>query len=133
MTCLPSRRAGARSISWRCSRSRWPMRCGLRTGRASRRRRAFRWRTMGRAMSNDNKPVDEISGTEMTGHDWDGIQELNTPLPRWWLGIFYATIVWAIGYWVVMPAWPLVNGYTHGLIDHSQRDDVTAKVRALQD
>ena len=42
-----------------------------------------------------------------TGHEWDGIEELNTPLPRWWLWLFYATIIWSIGYWVVYPAWPL--------------------------
>ena len=40
---------------------------------------------------------DEISGTETTGHEWDGIQELNTPLPRWWLWTFYATVIWGLG------------------------------------
>ena len=49
-------------------------------------------------------------------------------MPRWWLGIFYATIVWAIGYWIVYPAWPGISGYTHGMLDHSQRDEVTANV-----
>ena len=39
---------------------------------------------------------DEISGTDTTGHEWDGIKELNTPLPRWWILTFYATIVWAL-------------------------------------
>ena len=80
----------------------------------------------------DKREVDEVSGTETTGHEWDGIKELNTPLPRWWIGIFYATIVWAIGYWIVYPAWPTLSGYTHGLFNHSQRDDVTAKVAALK-
>ena len=42
--------------------------------------------------------LDELSGTETTGHEWDGIKELNTPLPRWWLWTFYATVIWAIGY-----------------------------------
>ena len=79
------------------------------------------------------KEIDQHSGTETTGHEWDGIKELNTPLPRWWLGIFYACIVWAIGYWIVMPAWPMIHGYTHGLLNHSQRDAVTAAVKALQD
>ncbi|MBI3676601.1 MAG: cytochrome-c oxidase, cbb3-type subunit III [Proteobacteria bacterium] len=78
------------------------------------------------------KDVDQHSGTETTGHEWDGIRELNTPLPRWWLGIFYATIVWAVGYWVVMPAWPLVNGYTHGVLNHSQRADVAKAVEMLK-
>jgi cytochrome c oxidase cbb3-type subunit 3 len=84
-------------------------------------------------MADNHKEVDQVSGTETTGHEWDGIKELNTPLPRWWLGIFYATIVWAIGYWIVMPAWPTFNGYTHGLLNHSQRDAVTANVQALKD
>jgi cytochrome c oxidase cbb3-type subunit 3 len=83
-------------------------------------------------VSGHQKDVDQHSGTETTGHEWDGIKELNTPLPRWWLGIFFACIVWAVGYWVVMPSWPLVHGYAHGLLDHSQRDDVTAAVRALK-
>lgn len=78
------------------------------------------------------KEIDEVSGTQTTGHEWDGIKELDTPMPRWWLGIFYATIVWAVGYWVVYPAWPGISGYTHGLLNHSQRDDVTAKVASLK-
>ncbi len=78
------------------------------------------------------KDIDHVTGTDTTGHEWDGIKELNTPLPRWWLGIFYATIVWAIGYWIVMPAWPLVNGYTKGILNHSQREDVAAAVNALK-
>jgi cytochrome c oxidase cbb3-type subunit 3 len=81
---------------------------------------------------SDKREVDQHSGTETTGHEWDGIKELNTPLPRWWLGIFYACIVWAIGYWIVMPAWPTINGYTHGLWNHSQRDEVMANVAALK-
>lgn len=80
----------------------------------------------------DKREVDEVSGTETTGHEWDGIKELNTPLPRWWIGIYYACIVWAIGYWIVYPAWPTLSGYTHGLFNHSQRDEVTAKVAALK-
>ena len=82
---------------------------------------------------SDKKEIDQHSGTETTGHEWDGIKELNTPLPRWWLGIFYACIVWAIGYWILMPAWPMIHGYTHGLLNHSQRDAVTEAVQALQD
>lgn len=78
------------------------------------------------------REIDEISGTETTGHEWDGIKELDTPMPKWWLGIFYATIVWAIGYWVIYPAWPTLSGYTRGVLNHSQRDDVTARVAALK-
>ena len=56
-----------------------------------------------------NRERDEVSGTETTGHEWDGLKELDTPLPRWWLFIFYATIVAAIIYWVLMPAWNWIS------------------------
>jgi cytochrome c oxidase cbb3-type subunit III len=65
--------------------------------------------------------IDEHSGVETTGHEWDGISELNKPLPRWWLYVFYVTIIWSIGYWVAYPAWPLVSGYTKGMLGYSQR------------
>jgi cytochrome c oxidase cbb3-type subunit 3 len=84
-------------------------------------------------MSDDRKEIDSVSGTETTGHEWDGIKELNTPLPRWWLGLFYACIAFAVGYWVLMPAWPVGHGYTHGLLNHSERDDAMAAVQALKD
>ena len=54
----------------------------------------------------DNKEIDDVSGVETTGHEWDGIKELNNPLPRWWLWTFYATIIWSIGYTIAYPAWP---------------------------
>lgn len=75
---------------------------------------------------------DAHSGTETTGHDWDGIKELDTPLPRWWLYIFYACIAVAVVYWVLMPAWPVGNGYTHGLLNFSDRRNVAADVASLQ-
>ncbi len=77
---------------------------------------------------------DEISGVETTGHEWDGIKELNNPLPRWWLWIFYATIVWAIGYMVFMPAIPGLpgaRGATPGLRHHSERVNIEADLAAL--
>lgn len=67
--------------------------------------------------SNDDhkKPErDGLSGVETTGHEWDGIKELNNPLPRWWLWVFYVTIIYAIGYWVLYPAWPTLSGHTAG-------------------
>ena len=72
--------------------------------------------------------TDEVTGTDTTGHEWDGIKELNTPLPRWWLLTWYATILWAIGYWIVMPAWPYLTGYTQGVIGYSQRAVVAADI-----
>ena len=83
-------------------------------------------------MADNKKEIDRASGTETTGHEWDGIRELNTPLPRWWLWVFYATIVWAFGYWILYPSWPMLTGYTHGLLDQSQRDDVAKALAALR-
>jgi cytochrome c oxidase cbb3-type subunit 3 len=60
----------------------------------------------------DKPEVDAVTGTLTTGHVWDDIRELNTPLPRWWLWLFYITIIWSIGYWIVYPAWPLVSSFT---------------------
>lgn len=68
-----------------------------------------------------NPELDTVSGRTTTGHEWDGIKELNTPLPKWWVWVFIITIVWSIGYWVVMPAWPTMNGYTQGMLDWSSR------------
>lgn len=66
-------------------------------------------------MADDKKKeIDAHSGVETTGHEWDGIKELNNPMPRWWLWTFYVTIIWAIGYWVVYPAWPTLSGHTEG-------------------
>jgi cytochrome c oxidase cbb3-type subunit 3 len=69
----------------------------------------------------DHTEVDQHTGTATTGHSWDGIKELNTPLPRWWVWTFYATIFWAIGYFVVYPAWPTLTGYTRGVFNYSSR------------
>ncbi len=79
-----------------------------------------------------HQDVDAVSGTPTTGHEWDGIKELNTPLPRWWVWLFYATIVWSIGYWIVYPAWPLVTGYTAGLWGYSSRAEVAADLAARE-
>ena len=79
-----------------------------------------------------HKEIDEISGVATTGHEWDGIRELNTPLPRWWLGIFYASILWSIGYWVVYPAWPLLTDTTKGVIGYASRADISADMAQLK-
>lgn len=79
------------------------------------------------------KYVDEVTGVETTGHEWDGLQELNKPLPKWWLYTFYVCIVWAIGYMIVYPAWPTMNDYTKGIWGYSQRATVAAEVKAGKD
>ena len=82
-------------------------------------------------MAADNSQVDSLTGTSTTGHEWDGIRELNTPLPRWWLWLFYATIVWGIGYIIVYPAIPLGNTFTKGLFGYASRNAVEDDVAAL--
>lgn len=81
---------------------------------------------------SEHRDIDSLSGRSTTGHEWDGIKELNTPLPRWWLFTFYATIIWAVGYWVVYPAWPLVHGYTTGLLHYSSRANVAVDLAQLE-
>jgi len=82
--------------------------------------------------NHDEPHVDQVTGTATTGHEWDGIRELNTPLPKWWLYTFYVTIVWAFGYFAVYPAWPYLTGdgwkATQGAIEYTQRGAVEAAV-----
>ncbi|MDT8343961.1 MAG: cytochrome-c oxidase, cbb3-type subunit III [Thermohalobaculum sp.] len=72
-------------------------------------------------MADHKHEVDEVSGTATTGHEWDGIKELNTPLPRWWLWTFYGTIVWGVIYTILYPAWPLINNATAGVLGYTSR------------
>jgi cytochrome c oxidase cbb3-type subunit 3 len=78
------------------------------------------------------KERDPITGIETTGHEWDGIKELNTPLPKWWVYVFYVCIVWAIGYWVAMPAWPGLTTYTKGMLGYTSRGAVAADMADLK-
>jgi len=70
---------------------------------------------------NENKDIDALSGVETTGHTWDGIQELNNPLPRWWLWTFYATIAFSVVYMIIYPAWPGITEASKGLLGWSSR------------
>lgn len=83
-------------------------------------------------MSTDdkNQNPDQI---ETTGHSWDGIEEFNNPLPRWWLYTFYATIVWAIGYTILYPAWPLVKQATPGILGYNTRAEVAEEIQRFED
>ena len=83
-------------------------------------------------MAGDKPDIDALTGTATTGHEWDGIRELNTPLPRWWLWLFYATIVWSVGYWIVYPSWPLVSSYTVGVFNWHSREAIIADLDALK-
>ena len=81
------------------------------------------------------KQSDQDIDVATTGHEWDGIREYDNPLPRWWLWVFYACVVWAVGYWIAMPAWPTLSGYTKGILGYSSRGalrDDMAEAQAAQ-
>ncbi len=81
---------------------------------------------------SDQKRIDQPTGTETVGHEWDGIEELNTPLPRWWLWTFYATIAWSLVYVVLFPAWPLVERATAGTLGWTSRGVYAADVAKVE-
>jgi cytochrome c oxidase cbb3-type subunit 3 len=80
----------------------------------------------------EHNDLDQVSGKTTTGHEWDGIKELNTPLPRWWVITFYLCIVWAVGYWFFYPAWPLLWSNTTGILQYSSRADVAVELANLE-
>jgi len=76
------------------------------------------------------REIDELSGVETTGHEWDGIRELDNPMPRWWVWIFYATIVFSIGYVIYYPAIPLISTATSGVSGITNRSLLEAELTA---
>ncbi len=84
-------------------------------------------------MADDKNEIDEISGVETTGHEWDGIKELDNPMPRWWLWTFYASIVWAVIYMIFYPAIPLITGNTEGTLGWSARGDLAMALEAAEE
>ncbi len=80
--------------------------------------------------TDDNK---DPNGVGTTGHSWDGIEEYNNPLPRWWLWTFYITIIWGIGYTIAYPAWPLVDKATKGVLGFSTRAEVAEEIQRYED
>ena len=71
---------------------------------------------------------DAYSGMDTTGHEWDGIKELNRPLPKWWVYVLWATVIWSIGFYVLYPAIPYGPGYTKGVLGWSQRQQVRDEI-----
>jgi len=71
---------------------------------------------------------DALSGQDTTGHEWDGVKELNTPLPTWWVYTFYATIVFAVVYCVLYPSWPWINSHTQGVLGQTNRADLVREL-----
>lgn len=83
------------------------------------------------ADNKKKKEIDEISGVETTGHEWDGLKELNNPLPRWWLWVFYVTIIWGIGICIVYPSWPTLSGATKGTSGYTQLKELEASQKEI--
>jgi len=79
---------------------------------------------------SESHRVDEPTGTEFVGHEWDGIEELDTPMPRWWVWCFYLTIVWGIVYVVLYPAWPMIERGTEGVLGWSSRGELAQDIAA---
>jgi len=75
---------------------------------------------------------DDVTGEHTTGHEWDGIKELNTPLPKWWVYTLYGCIVWAVIYSAFYPTYPLLSSYTKGYLGWSSRDDVANAIATAQ-
>lgn len=72
-------------------------------------------------MSDDHKKeIDQLSGVETTGHEWDGLKELNNPLPRWWVWVWLVCIAWSFWYFIVYPAWPVPGGATAGTSGYTE-------------
>jgi len=82
-------------------------------------------------MSTEKKNEKTEVGT--TGHSWDGIEEYDNPMPRWWLWTFYATIVFAIIYTILFPAWPLVKEATPGILGYSTRGEVAQEIQRFEE
>jgi cytochrome c oxidase cbb3-type subunit 3 len=80
----------------------------------------------------DDPKIDDVTGVETTGHEWDGIEELNNPLPAWWRLILWASIIWAVGYWIFYPAWPLVDDYSRGVFGYSSRAQVAEDIAVAE-
>ncbi|MDB9707239.1 cytochrome-c oxidase, cbb3-type subunit III [Planktotalea frisia] len=76
-----------------------------------------------------DRKVDSETGVETTGHNWDGIEELNNPLPRWWLWTLYLCIIWGVGYSIAYPAWPMISGATTGVLGWSTRGNVAQDIK----
>jgi len=82
-------------------------------------------------MSKKSQKFDSDPNT--TGHEWDGIEEFDNPMPRWWLWTFYLTIIWGVGYTIAYPAWPMINSATAGVLGWSTRADVANEIAAVEE
>ncbi|MGP9819757.1 cytochrome-c oxidase, cbb3-type subunit III [Salinarimonas sp. NSM] len=82
-------------------------------------------------MAQNKQDIDKVTGVSTTGHEWDGITELNNPLPRWWLWLFYITIAFSAIYVLLYPAIPLVGSATGGILGWNSRSAVVNDLERL--
>jgi cytochrome c oxidase cbb3-type subunit 3 len=80
-------------------------------------------------MAVEHQERDGYTGYLTTGHEWNGITELNTPVPRAVYFFLTLAFLFAVGYWILMPAWPLGVTYTRGLLGIDQRKIVAASLK----
>ena len=80
-----------------------------------------------------NVELDPVSGRKTTGHEWDGIKELNSPLPKWWVSVFFVCVIWSVGYWILYPSWPTLHTYYKGAFGYSSRGEVANEIAAAKD
>ena len=83
-----------------------------------------------------NRKREQQPTDKTTGHEYDGIQEYDNPLPAWWFYMFVLTIVWGVGYLIIYPGmgnFPGILGWTQ----IQQHDNAVAaadeKFRAMRD
>jgi cytochrome c oxidase cbb3-type subunit III len=77
---------------------------------------------------SENKRIDAPTGTQTVGHEWDGIEELDTPMPRWWVLTYWACIIWALGYVIMYPSIPMLNSATSGVLNWSSRGQLAQEM-----
>lgn len=82
---------------------------------------------------SDQREVDPVTGYDTTGHDWNGIKELNTPFPKIVIWALVLTFLYSVVAWVLLPAWPLGRDYTRGLLGLDQAQVAVEGARAMED
>lgn len=83
-------------------------------------------------MADEHHEIDPVTGQPTTGHEWDGIKELDTPLPRWWVYTFLACIVFAVGYVILMPAIPSLSDHTKGMLGWTSHKSLARQQQAAK-
>jgi cytochrome c oxidase cbb3-type subunit 3 len=71
---------------------------------------------------------DPLTGQWTTGHSWDGIKELKTPVPIWWVSTFLLSVAFAIGYVLLFPSFPSPGGTVFALSPATTRDQLAFRL-----